>query len=131
MYFAPTLSADGKRVAVVINDPLEEQNDLWVIDIDNGNRVRITSNGHWDNEWAGTPVWSPDGKELAYVALRDGYEGIYRKAASGDGEERLIYRHPGAELMLGDWSIDGKLISVSTANIAASSSLRAVARRQR
>ena len=27
-----------------------------------------------------SPAWSPDGNQVAYVALRDGYFGLYRKA---------------------------------------------------
>ncbi len=36
-------------------------------------------------ENAGSPAWSPDGKQLAFVALRDGYFGLYRKASDGQG----------------------------------------------
>jgi hypothetical protein len=32
------------------------------------------------------PVWSPDGKDLAYVSVRNNTNGIYRRAADGTGD---------------------------------------------
>jgi Tol biopolymer transport system component len=56
-------------------------------------------------------VWSPDGKQLAYVQIRDGTEGVYRRAADGTGTEDLLYKNPGAFLGLSDWSRDGNSLS--------------------
>jgi Tol biopolymer transport system component len=54
-------------------------------------------------------VWSPDGKQLAYVSVFSGenYSAIYRKAADGSGNEELIYKHtPGSAVIITDWSKD-------------------------
>ena len=106
-------SPDGTRLAVRKLDLETDTNDLWVIDIATGHGTRITSHDTWDLEWAVTPVWSPDGSELAYIAMRDGYEGVYRKASNGEGPEVLLYRHPGAGMGLRDWSMDGRYLSMS------------------
>ena len=118
VYIAPTLSPDGNRIAVIIVDLVAHKNDLWVIDVESGERKRITAHQlQWDSEWVGPAVWSPDGNEIAYVAMRDGYEGIYRTAADGSGEADLLYRHPGANVWLGDWSADGRYLSLSTGDM--------------
>jgi Tol biopolymer transport system component len=117
VYLVPSLSPDGNRIAVVINDFFAEKNDLWVIDVATGDREQLTSNAGWDTEWVMSPVWSPDGTELAYVGMRDGYESIFRRPADGSRNEELLYRHPGANVWLGDWSPDGRFVSVSTSDL--------------
>ena len=116
MYRDPAFSPDGSRLAVAKGDPERETGDLWVIDIATGSGTPITSHDTWDREWANTPVWSPDGSQLAYVGMRDGYEGVYRKASNGEGPEELLYRHPGANMGLRDWSMDGRYLSFSASD---------------
>jgi len=118
MYVHPVLSPDGNRIAVIKNDIFNEISDIWVIDIESGDETRITAHASWDREWAATPLWSPDGSQLAFVGMRQGYEGVYRKSADGEGAEELLYQHPGANVWLGDWSTDGRYISLSTTNLA-------------
>jgi serine/threonine-protein kinase len=118
IYEDPVFSPDRSRLAVTKRDLESETEDLWVLDIATGNSTRITSNAHEDQAWVSTPVWSPDGSQLAYAALRDGYEGLYRKASNGEGTEELLYRHPGAELRLTDWSLDGRFLSFFTADLS-------------
>jgi len=116
VYAFPVLSPDGKRMAVVRNDVFNEISDIWVFDIESGDGTRITSHASWDLEWADSPLWSPDGSELAYIGLRQGYESVYRISADGEGSEELLYQHTGAEVWLGDWSTDGRYISMSMSN---------------
>ncbi len=116
LYWAPVFSPDGTQLAVEKNDLENETTDLWVIDVATGDSTRITSHAKWREEWAGPPVWSPDGRQLAYVGLRNGYEGVYRKASNREGVEELLYQDPGANLRLGDWSMDGRYLSLSTSD---------------
>jgi Tol biopolymer transport system component len=118
MYGGPVLSPDGKRIAVTRSDFINEIVDIWVIDIESGDETRITRHGSWDKEWPAAPLWSPDGSQLAYVGLRQGYEGVYLKSADGEGAEELLYQHAGAEVWLGDWSTDGRYISLSTSYLS-------------
>jgi Tol biopolymer transport system component len=116
IYEDPAFSPDRTRLAVTKWDLESETEDLWVLDIATGNSTRITS--VQTLEEARTPVWSPDGSRLAYVALRGGYEGLYRRASNGQGTEELLYRHPGANMRLTDWSLDGRFLSFSTTDLS-------------
>jgi Tol biopolymer transport system component len=65
-----------------------------------------------------TPVWSADGSEIAYVALKGSRFGIYRQDADGESEAELIYEHPGAAINLGDWSRDGRRLAFSSSDLS-------------
>ena len=94
LYNQPVFSPDATRMAVVRADLEKETNDLWVIDNASGKAIQLTVSKTREN--AGSPAWSPDGKQIAYVALRDGYFGLYRKASNAQGDEELLYKGSGA-----------------------------------
>ena len=108
---AMRLSPDGKQLALVRSDPKTGNNDIWVLDIATGKGTQITNDPYPDN----APVWSPDGKQIAYVSTRESYSSIYRKSASGTGEAEHLFRYtPGAFIGLTDWSADGKYLTFTT-----------------
>ena len=113
----PALSPDGSRLAVVERDPESRISDLWVFEVATGTRTRITSNLSSTEERTALPVWSPDGTQLVYMSFRDSYEGVYRKSANGEGPEELLYRHPGSDVWVSDWSLDGRYLSFATRDI--------------
>jgi len=115
LYNQPVLSPDGTRVAVGRVDLDKEVQDLWVFDVATGRGVQITSNKR--REAAQAPAWSPDGKQVAYVALRDGKFGLYRRASNGEGAEELIYQHA-APMTLTDWSMDGRFLSFFSTDLS-------------
>src|SRR5262245_9573863 len=105
------LSPDGKRLVAVKNDPQTGNNDIWVYDVATGKGTQITKDNQPDN----SPIWSPDGKQVAYVSFKDTYNSIYRKSADGTGEAELLFRYtPGAGVPLTDWSPDGKFLTFFT-----------------
>jgi Tol biopolymer transport system component len=108
LYNQPVFSPDATRMAVVRPDLEKETNDLWVIDNASGKAIQLTVSKTREN--AGSPAWSPDGKQIAYVALRDGYFGLYRKASNAQGDEELLYKGS-APMTLTDWSQDGKYLT--------------------
>jgi Tol biopolymer transport system component len=109
LYGDSALSPDHTRVATVKRDLENETADLFVVDVASGKSVRLTTSKK--TEFVQSPVWSPDGKQLAYVQIRDGAEGVYRRAADGTGAEDLLYKNAGAFLGLSDWSQDGNSLS--------------------
>jgi Tol biopolymer transport system component len=111
VYAQPAFSPDGTRVAVTRNDPKTGNNDIWTFDVATGKGTAVTNDVWQDN----SPIWSADGKQLAYVSTREQYSGIYRKASDGTGQEELLFRYtPGAGVGLSDWSQDGKFLTFST-----------------
>src|SRR5215472_3574260 len=116
LYGPVVLSPDRMRVALVKNDLENETADLYVLEIASGKETRLTTSKK--TEFVQSPIWSPDGKQLAYVQIRDGKEGVYRRAADGTGAEELLFTNPSAFLDLSDWSLDGRYMSFSKSDLS-------------
>ncbi|MDQ3012214.1 MAG: protein kinase, partial [Acidobacteriota bacterium] len=99
----PRLAPDGKRVAIRRRDPQLQNNDVWVIDLERNLPSRLTSNPAADDY----PTWSPDGSQIVFQANIGDTAGLYQKAASGLGAEKLLLKGAGAPT---DWSPDGRFI---------------------
>ncbi|HET9951320.1 MAG TPA: protein kinase [Candidatus Eisenbacteria bacterium] len=98
-----SLSPDGQRLATSRGNA---NVDLWITDIARGVSSRFT----FDPAQDFTPVWSPDGKRIAFNSDRSGREAIYIKDSDGVQAESLLVAH---ELRLGvaDWSRDGRYLA--------------------
>ena len=114
----PTLSPDAERIALIKPDLDKETQDVWVYDIASGKGVQITSNR--PREAVQSPAWSPDGRFVAYVALRGSRYTILRKLSDGSGAEETIYAHEGGPIVLTDWSLDGRYLSFYTTDLSGS-----------
>jgi len=101
-YFDVRLSPDGKIVAVVTGDP----SDIWLYDLARGIRTRFT----FDPLNEASPIWSADGRFLAYSSDRKVHVDIFRKAVSGAGGEEPVAQQPANEFPW-DWSADGRFLA--------------------
>jgi len=111
LYAQAGLSPDGSRVVTMRNDLKTGQLDIWTFDVATGKGNAVTN----DTEPENAPVWSPDGKQVAYVSTRKNYASIYRKAWDGSGNEEQLFQYtPGAGMVLTDWSADGKFMTFFT-----------------
>ena len=82
-YTYARLSPDGTRVAL---DARDQQSDIWIWHLLRGTLERLT----FDPGLNRLPIWTRDGKRVAFTSDRDGPEGIYWQAADGSGTaERL------------------------------------------
>lgn len=81
----PVWSPDGRRIAFM--NLAEENNvDIFVLELDSGERVNVTNDPARDM-W---PTWSPDGRRIAFVSQRDNAQGeIYVVNADGSDLQRL------------------------------------------
>jgi Tol biopolymer transport system component len=116
LYNQPVFSPDRTRIAVIKSDPLRETNELWVVDLATGAGTPITESKA--REPVQAPAWSPDGTQVAYVALRGSRYGIYRKPSTGSGAEEPLYQHAGGPIVLTDWSLDGRMLSFYAADLS-------------
>ncbi len=106
----PALSPDGSRIAFAY------RGDLYVVDAEGGRARRLTSDASYDY----APVWSPDGRQIAYASDRYGNFDLFVVAADG-GQPRRLTTHSAAEIPY-SFSPDGKRIyfSASIADPASS-----------
>ena len=101
----PRVSPDGARLAIHLQD---DENDVWVADPARGSLMRLSSDPGEDE----TPVWSRDGRFIAWTATRAAVSrGIYKRAADASGAEELLWT-TSAHLHVDDWSADGATLLV-------------------
>jgi len=91
----PTMS--GNQVAFAFADH------IWMVSRDGGEARQIT---HGD--WEYNPVFSPDGKWIAYTGSSHNNVDVYVMSSDGGAPRRLTY-HPGSDEVIG-WSPDSKKI---------------------
>lgn len=100
------ISPQGDRVAMEMDAGVD---DIWVLDIARGIKTRLTF-GPVSNAY---PVWSPDGRWIAYVSDRNGSSNIFRKPSDGSGAEELLLTSNSQLQVPTDWSQDGKYLMYS------------------
>jgi Tol biopolymer transport system component len=100
----PALSPDGSRVAVQVNTVEAGTGPIWIYDTSAFDRSRRLTFGPSREE---TPVWSPDGKWVAYSSARTNGWSLFRKAADGTGDEELLYG-TGGSAWIDSWAPDGR-----------------------
>jgi len=81
----PVCSPDGTKIAYTVRES-EGRWDLWVMDADTLNKVRLTDLGAWISA---APSWSPDGTKIVFVANQQIYI-IYADGSSGLRPEPIV-----------------------------------------
>ncbi|HEV2521582.1 MAG TPA: protein kinase [Candidatus Acidoferrales bacterium] len=102
-YLAPRLSPDGRRVAVGV---VEQESQTWLYDLPRDTLTRFTFEGNTNLN----PVWTPDGKRIAFLSNKEGPLNPFWQLADGSGGlERLntsdYNQSPNS------WSPDGQLLA--------------------
>jgi len=105
---APTLSPDGRRVAV--SRLVEGNRDIWVLDLDRNVFSRFT----FDPAVEMSPFWTPDGRWIFFASNRRGVLSIYRKSVAGGEEEPLLVTDQ--NINTANISPDGRMMFFSRAD---------------
>jgi Tol biopolymer transport system component len=104
---SPPAVRNGKIAFVSDRDG---NNEIYLMDPDGSNVVRLTNNPGEDLQ----PAWSPDGTQIAFVSHRSGAQELHVMNADGTGVRRItessrLVSRPGYP----DWSPDGSMIAFS------------------
>src|SRR5713226_5617884 len=107
----PQVSPDGKWVAYTVATPDMEANrnasNIWAVPTAGGAAMQLTQSGH-----DSSPVWSPDGKALAFLSTRSGDSQVYLLSMEGGEAHALTKVSTGADIV--KWSPDGKTIAFTS-----------------
>ncbi len=104
------ISPDGREMAVGAGRG--NNVNIWIKQLDHGPFTRLTFGNH-DRR----PVWSPDGKLVAFIRDSAATSAAYAKPADGSGPARLLARlHRVVQEVV--WSPDGRWLVLRTDNTA-------------
>jgi tricorn protease len=97
------ISPQGDRIA------FEYQGDIYTVAVGGGEARRLTTHAAYDS----TPIWSPDGTQIAFASDRNGNFDVFVMDANGGQAKRLTTNS--ASEIPETFSPDGKLIYFSAA----------------
>jgi Tol biopolymer transport system component/C-terminal processing protease CtpA/Prc len=98
----PSLSPDGREIVFVSGG------DIWTVPSSGGTASLLIT----DPATEGRPLWSPDGKELAFTSTRNGSSNLYVLNLATSQVRRLTWSD--ASDQLDAWSRDGKWLYFSS-----------------
>jgi eukaryotic-like serine/threonine-protein kinase len=111
-YTGPTFSPDGTRLAVARRESTGPARDIWVFDLARDNHWRLTLDAGDDL----APRWSSDGRWLMFSSNRRGVRDIYKRLASGEGADELVYESDNHKAV-NAWSPDGRFVVYDTGGL--------------
>jgi Tol biopolymer transport system component len=101
---ALALDPAGQRIAVT--RAVLGNFDIWLMDANRGVPTRFT----FDPIVESSPLWSPDGRRVIFMAARNGLNALFEKPASGAGDEQIVIDDAGTPM---SWSPDGRFLLYS------------------
>ncbi len=108
----PEISPDGKQIIFTRTwvDKIKDQyrSNLWITDVD-GARVRELTSGARNDS---SPVWSPDGKRIAFLSDRDGTNQLHVMWLDTREVAQLTHLEQAPNNI--KWSPDGKWIAFTS-----------------
>ena len=108
-YAGLRLSPDGQRCAMEVRDDQTGRIDIWLGDLTRAVTSRLTSSQGISD----SPVWSPDGKRIAFASNRTGVWKIYEVPARESGEPKILLDTPDDKTPT-DWSPDGAILAFNS-----------------
>jgi serine/threonine-protein kinase len=106
----PTFSPDGKRLAVRVDQSQSEH--IHILDVSRGTLTRI----FFEGDYSGVPVWSNDGRQIAYASAVSG-KGLEVHIASADGtNSRKVFSSAAAVVVPTSFSSDDRLLAMMEVN---------------
>ena len=106
---APTWSPDGKQIA--FSSHLDGNWNIFAIDVDGRNRIRLTNDAADDER----PDWSPDGSQIAFMSRHHGVWDFFVVDTETFVETKLTDSRGG--YIEPSWSPDGSKIAMGEGDI--------------
>ena len=100
------LSRDGARLAMMRAEGHQRNSDIWIYDLRRGVSSRLTFE---TTEDVG-PVWSADGKTIAYVSTSGSGVVVMGRGSGGGGGPQILASVGDGWIEVVDWSSDGRTI---------------------
>jgi len=97
---------DRGGLAVDVMDRRTGTSDVWVYELERNVPTRLTLGPSEDKD----PVWSPDGRHIAFRSDRHGPPNLYEVDVGPPGGEKPLLQLPGAQ-RAEDWSSDGRFLA--------------------
>jgi eukaryotic-like serine/threonine-protein kinase len=102
-YRNPRLSPDGRRIAVAIE---EQDVQIWLYDVSRETLTRFTFGGNYN----AAPVWTPDGKRIAFESNKEGPANVFWQLADGSGGLERLTNSEYVQVPM-SWSPDGPVLA--------------------
>jgi Tol biopolymer transport system component len=109
-YLAPRLSPDGRRLAITIT---EQETQIWLDDLSRDALTKLTLEGNNNL----VPVWTPDGKRIAFNSNKEGANNVFLQLADGSGGPERLTTSEYLQAPM-SWSPDGQLLAFIEVNPA-------------
>lgn len=94
----PAINPDGSVLS------FSYQGDIWTVPVTGGKAIRLTVHEGYESN----PVFSPDGKSIAFSGIRYGNNDIFVIPADGGVPKRLTYHS--ANDVISSWSTSGNIL---------------------
>jgi serine/threonine protein kinase len=108
-YGVPLLSPDGSHAAV--ERSRGNASDIWSYDLKTGAGTRLTFSDGFNY----VPIWSPDGRAVAYTSSRPESPGLHLKPVSSGGVDQVLVGTIG-ELTASGFSPDGRFLAFTNSD---------------
>ncbi len=86
LFFSPSLSRDGRRLAVDLSSTTDGQGDIWIFDLTRKASSRLT----YERTNESAPQWFPGDKRILYFGVKNGRGDIFELPSGGTGQARVL-----------------------------------------
>jgi serine/threonine protein kinase len=101
--FFPRISPDGSRCVVEVEGEAPLGFDLWIVDLQTGQRNRFT----FEEGDEVSPCWTPDGSSIVYTSRVEGVHKIMQRPVEGTGGASKLHEPPAGRLTTDSVHPDG------------------------